>query len=78
MKKALFALLLGVCLITTASQALAYENFIEWTASDTQDLAGNALNTLNTLFVPIIVCLAIAVGFVIGRKLVGLIKGAVR
>jgi uncharacterized membrane protein len=77
MKKLLIGLGVAGGLLV-AKTTLAASTIFTWSATDTSSLSAWISQTWTDFSVPILIVVGIALGFVVIRKLVGVIKGAAR
>jgi hypothetical protein len=78
MKKTLFALLFGGIGTFIASTCYGASSLVSWTATNTTDLTAWIGQVWSDLYIPILLGLGISLGFIILRKVIGLVKGGAR
>jgi hypothetical protein len=78
MRKYLALILAGAGTLVASTCFGAGSSIFIWTASNTQDLTTQILTTAQDFIVPVLLVLGIAIGFIILRKVIGLVKGGAR
>lgn len=70
--------LLSVLGLTFALPVLGASQLISWDATNTTELGAWITQVWSDLYVPILLGLGVAMGFIILRKTIGLVKGSAR
>jgi len=78
MKKLLLASGVSVFGLLTAKICFGAESLITWSASNTTELVGWVGQVWTDLYVPLLFALGISIGFIIFRKVIGLVKSGAR
>lgn len=78
MKKVLGMSLLTGFLLILAGTTFGASSLITWDATDTTELSAWITQTWNDTYVPILLGLGVAMGFIIIRKVIGVVKGSAR
>jgi len=64
--------------LTLALPVLGAETIITWDATNTSELVAWITQVWSDLYIPILLGLGVALGFIILRKTIGLVKGGAR
>lgn len=78
MSKKLAGLVIGVLALSLALPVFGAETIITWDATDTSELVAWITQVWDDLYIPILLGLGVALGFIILRKTIGLVKGGAR
>ena len=71
-------LLSGVLFLLSAKVVFGAESLLTWSTTNTTELVAWIGQVWTDLYIPIVLGLGISLGFIILRKVIGLIKGGAR
>lgn len=78
MRKYLALLIAGAGTLVASTCFGAGSSIFTWTASNTDDLTAQIYTTAQDFIIPVLLVLGISIGFIILRKVIGLVKGGAR